>query len=212
MLALTADTSDQKLVFVISENQEVRNVYVHDGQRDHCKNIIIFLDQILAQESLSLAQFDAFGCIVGPGSFTGLRIGMIAMKTFCHIMQKPLLGVTTFERMVQDDHDQDAVYMWPAQRGCGYVCHQPLKNPTYEFVRFADFPNLDTMASKTCYVPEGFEVPGISTTCLPFRDICGKSLAQSVYDHFSSQQFLDVCLASPLYVQDISAKKLNTGP
>lgn len=199
---LCVDTSGTNLGCLLTHGDKVQNLIVHKGQRDHCKNIVTVTDELLQKENTSLDQLDGFACIIGPGSFTGLRIGLMTAKTFAHIHKKPLMGINTFERMVQECHSSQATYFWPAQKGHVYATRNPLGH-TDDFV----FGTIDELTPKNehIYYPQGFELDLKNSVSLPFEEICGRSLAGRVYTHWSQEQFLDIQTSHPLYVQEVAA-------
>lgn len=55
--------------------------------------LLPMIDSLLKKAGVSLADIDIFGACVGPGSFTGLRIGLTTVKTFCYSLDKPCFAV-----------------------------------------------------------------------------------------------------------------------
>ncbi|MDE7463800.1 MAG: tRNA (adenosine(37)-N6)-threonylcarbamoyltransferase complex dimerization subunit type 1 TsaB [Clostridiales bacterium] len=55
--------------------------------------LLPMIDGLLSRAGVSLADVDIFGACVGPGSFTGLRIGLTTIKTFCYATGKPCFAV-----------------------------------------------------------------------------------------------------------------------
>ncbi|MCB1198018.1 MAG: tRNA (adenosine(37)-N6)-threonylcarbamoyltransferase complex dimerization subunit type 1 TsaB [Deltaproteobacteria bacterium] len=201
---LCVDTSDVTLGCIIARAGEIEGQVLHHGQRDHCKNIITLADQLLQDVGLVLSDIDGFACIIGPGSFTGLRIGLMAAKTFAYVENKPLLGINTFERMVQTDHLANAVYVWPAQRGHCYATQSPLASPDH--FRFGPMDKIID-ADAHIYSPQGFEINNRQQTSLPFAEICGTPLAQRLDLHWQEKRRLDPQQSAPLYIQEVAAKK-----
>ncbi len=60
-------------------------------------NLLHVTDWLLQRHRLQLEQVGAFAVDVGPGSFTGLKIGVMLAKTWAHALEKPLVGVSAFE-------------------------------------------------------------------------------------------------------------------
>ena len=99
------------------------------------------VEWLLARRGLSLAQVDAFAVDVGPGAFTGLKIGAMLAKSWAHTLGKPLVAVSAFEAcaaqmpagaptLVALLARRDALYLqWllPADKG---LC-QPLGEPAF---------------------------------------------------------------------------------
>jgi tRNA threonylcarbamoyl adenosine modification protein YeaZ len=60
-------------------------------------NLLHAAEWLLGRRGLSLAQVDAFAVDVGPGAFTGLKIGAVLAKSWAHALGKPLVAVSAFE-------------------------------------------------------------------------------------------------------------------
>ena len=57
------------------------------------------IDFLLKQHGLQLPQIDCFGVATGPGSFTGVRIGLTTVKSFCQALDKPVVGISSLEAL-----------------------------------------------------------------------------------------------------------------
>jgi tRNA threonylcarbamoyladenosine biosynthesis protein TsaB len=78
---------------------------------------------LLEQANLSKSQLDALIVVDGPGSFTGLRVGLATVKALCEVMRKPLVTVSMLETLaITHGHDGEAVTaVLDASRGEVYV-------------------------------------------------------------------------------------------
>jgi tRNA threonylcarbamoyl adenosine modification protein YeaZ len=70
-----------------------------ETSREHASQIIGLIDRVLLESSVTKEKLDGIAVADGPGSFTGLRIGMAAAKGMAVALGKPLVGVSTFEVM-----------------------------------------------------------------------------------------------------------------
>jgi len=68
-----------------------------NGKVTHSRRLLSAVDWLLKQDSVSFADIDGLAIGLGPGSFTGLRIGMATVKGLATAMDKPLLGVSTLD-------------------------------------------------------------------------------------------------------------------
>ena len=75
---------------VISED------FLHLG-RGHAEALVPMIASTIARSGLGYEQFDAIAVTIGPGTFTGLRIGLAAARGLALAMCKPMIGVTTLE-------------------------------------------------------------------------------------------------------------------
>lgn len=69
-----------------------------DGQ-NHAEKITIFIDEVMKDAGVSYKDLDAIATSMGPGSYTGLRIGVSTAKGLCYAMDKPLIAVDTLAAM-----------------------------------------------------------------------------------------------------------------
>ncbi len=95
MLILAADTSSPVLsVAIADENRLLAETYVECG-RAHSERLLGTIDWVLKESGASLDDIEAFAVSVGPGSFTGLRIGVAAFKGLALARTRPLIGIPT---------------------------------------------------------------------------------------------------------------------
>lgn len=71
----------------------------NDGQLSHSQRLMPGVQQILWDAKLQLSQVDGIAVSIGPGSFTGLRIGLAVAKALAHFENKPVLAVPTLEAL-----------------------------------------------------------------------------------------------------------------
>lgn len=206
-LILAIDTSGPYLGCVLTKGSSLQKQLVDKTTNDHCKNIVLIVEKILHEENITLQEIDAFACIKGPGSFTGLRIGMMMMKTFSHTFQKPLIGINTFERMVQKNHQKNVCYLWPAQKDHVYLTTSPLEDTSQ--IEFG--PTSTLLADhQTLYGPEHMLETSKDIMRLPFETICGTSMAGRLFEHWTKRTFLETNTCEPLYVQHVKAQKIQS--
>jgi tRNA threonylcarbamoyl adenosine modification protein YeaZ len=65
----------------------------------HSENLTVFAEQVLQEAGCSFSDIDAIAVSKGPGSYTGLRIGVSAAKGFCFALDKPLIAINTLRAM-----------------------------------------------------------------------------------------------------------------
>ena len=69
-----------------------------DGQ-NHAEKITIFIDEVMKEANVSYRDLDAVATSMGPGSYTGLRIGVSTAKGLCYAIEKPLIAIDTLAAM-----------------------------------------------------------------------------------------------------------------
>lgn len=75
----------------------------------HAEQIIGLIDAVLQRSALQPRQLDAVAVSIGPGSFTGLRIGLSVAKGLCYALEKPLVAVPTLEALAWRAFDAHVV-------------------------------------------------------------------------------------------------------
>ncbi len=70
------------------------------GRKIHSVRLLPLIEDLLAEAGLSLEELDGIAVVSGPGSFTGLRIGMTVAKTLAQVLNVPVVGVSTLEALV----------------------------------------------------------------------------------------------------------------
>lgn len=68
-----------------------------NGDYTHAENLNLFIEKVLHKANLTLASLDAISISKGPGSYTGLRIGVSTAKGLCFSLNKPLIAINTLE-------------------------------------------------------------------------------------------------------------------
>lgn len=99
MKLLAIDTSGHALSAAIAENGAVIGSFGADTGKNHSLELLPLLDKLLKEKSLKLGDMDAFAVTAGPGSFTGLRIGLATVKAWCQSLDKPLIAVSSLDAM-----------------------------------------------------------------------------------------------------------------
>ena len=94
---LAIDTSGDSLCVVAAKDGKFYSSFTPDCAMKHSVLLMDKVDETLRRAELSLAECDFFAAVVGAGSFTGIRIGISAVKGFALACGKPTLGVTSFD-------------------------------------------------------------------------------------------------------------------
>lgn len=102
MNILTVDTSTIVASVAILNEEKLIGEMIINHQKKHSEKLMIAIDHLLTDGGLSIHDVDVFGIVSGPGSFTGLRIGMATIKGFAQALNKPVVGVSTLESLAMN--------------------------------------------------------------------------------------------------------------
>lgn len=99
MLILAIDTSGHMASCALLRDGMVLDTAAQDSMLDHSRLLLPLCSQLLEKHHLQLQDVDAFAAVIGPGSFTGIRIGAAAVKGFAWAQDKPCAGVSSLLAM-----------------------------------------------------------------------------------------------------------------
>jgi len=99
MLVIAADSSTSFLSVAVCRDGEVLSETTERAERAHAERIVSTIDRLLEAAGVALSDADLLAVGHGPGSFTGLRIGVSTMKGLALGAGRPLIGVGTLDAM-----------------------------------------------------------------------------------------------------------------
>jgi len=99
MKILAVDTATKSCsVAVIDEDALLAESTTHKDQ-SHSRQLLNIIDIVLGTAGLKISQIDGFAVSIGPGSFTGLRLGIVSVKGLAFSLNKPVVGVSSLETL-----------------------------------------------------------------------------------------------------------------
>ncbi len=100
-LILNIETATRVCSVALAKDGEVIEVKESTEEKSHAALLAVFIDQLLKDRQLSADQLDAVAVSKGPGSYTGLRIGVSTAKGLCYGANIPLVAVNTLHVMAK---------------------------------------------------------------------------------------------------------------
>lgn len=88
---LTIDTSQEIASVSVIRDGELVGVETNNSQKDHAAWLQPAIQTMFSKSGILLSELDAIGVVAGPGSYTGLRVGMASAKGLCYALKKPLI-------------------------------------------------------------------------------------------------------------------------
>lgn len=99
MKILALESSAKAASVCLTEDEELIAQSWQNSGLTHSRTLLPMCEQMLKQCGVALQEVDLIACAAGPGSFTGLRIGLAAAKGLAWSLEKPCCGVSTLEAM-----------------------------------------------------------------------------------------------------------------
>ncbi len=113
MNILCIETATTACSVCVASEEKVLAIRETNNGYTHAENLHVFAGEVLKEAGLSFKDLNAIAVSKGPGSYTGLRIGVSAAKGFCYSLNIPLISVDTLEAMafeVAQQQKKEALY------------------------------------------------------------------------------------------------------
>lgn len=104
MKLLCIDTTKQCAILALNNNGKLSYRIIPETKR-HSEALLFELEQFLCDNQLTIQDIDTLGCVVGPGSFTGIRIGVATVKAFQFALNIPVVSDNYFNIVASDVKD-----------------------------------------------------------------------------------------------------------
>lgn len=117
-LILSIETATLSGSVAVSRGEEILGVVTGDASISHSNTLLVDVDKLLSETQIALPEIDLFAVATGPGSFTGLRIGIATVKALAATLDRPTAGIPTLEAVaLSGGVSAETVALLPAGRG-----------------------------------------------------------------------------------------------
>jgi len=210
---LQIETATTNCSVALSKNGKTIAVKeVNDGY-SHAENIHVFIKNILAENKLEYANLSAIAVSKGPGSFTGLRIGVSSAKGLCFALDIPLISIDTLQVLAKQTQITEGVIisMIDARRMEAYTA---VYNKDYQLLKAVsatvfDIHYFEDYLEKGKVAFLGNAVDKLQTVLQHENAIFLEEVLPSAnemsalsFDKFQESDFEDVAYFEPYYLKD----------
>ncbi len=109
MLILAIDSATPVAGVALLNGEKLLKEEFSNYKKTHSETLMVMVDRVLKECECTIQQVDAFAVTIGPGSFTGLRIGLAAVKGLSLATGKPVAGVSTLDTLAHNLCGSDAL-------------------------------------------------------------------------------------------------------
>lgn len=109
MKILAIDTSSKICSVALLEDNVVIDKNELDDGKTHSENLMPLLDELLKRNKINIKQIELLACSVGPGSFTGIRIGVATIKPIAEVLNIKIASVTSLETLARIIEKNDTI-------------------------------------------------------------------------------------------------------
>lgn len=198
MKILSIDTSSSICSIAVLEDNKILKEMHNNNQKEHSETLMPMINELLKSLNITLDDINLIACAKGPGSFTGIRIGIATAKAFADAKNIPVIGVNSLEALA---------YCGVIQKGDGeYVSIIDAKNENVYFAiykmkngKFSTYKNPEAMAiSEMITYVDNLKLPTYFVGDAEIEKIEQLYLAQIAKEKANSN---DIC--SHEYLQDL---------
>lgn len=184
----------------------------------HSEQLHVFIKDVLTEADIDFPDLDAIAVSKGPGSYTGLRIGVSAAKGLCFSLDVPLISIATLESMAYQVDSDSADYIIPVLDARRMEVYSAVFDATYRQIRETDAEIID--GNSFAHYIENGSVLLIGSGAEKCRELLlpsnvlfdtsivpsAKEMALLSHKKFKTDDFEDVAYFEPYYLKDFIIK------
>lgn len=221
-LILSIETGTEVCSVALARDSELISLRENLEGRNHANSLALYIQEVLEENDLDPEQLDAIAVGAGPGSYTGLRIGVSTAKGLCYALGKPLIAVNSLESLssialeeynagILDIDNPDEVLLCPmidARRMEVYTCLFDLQlhevAPTAAIVVDESLMQQQRGDKQLLIFGDGAEK---CASVVPNSRLCrinssARGLVAIAQRHFDESRFVDIAYYEPRYLKD----------
>lgn len=237
MKILGIDTSTMAASVAVIEDNKLICEYTINTKKTHSQKLMPMIENMLKESDLSIKDIDLVGVCIGPGSFTGLRIGMATAKAIAHVNELPIIGVTSLEMLAANMNlcDKKICSILDAQRSQVYTAKFEYNKDKLVQIEDVDVIEIDKLLEDISLKQEEYiligeavykyedKIKDIDNILVPASShnmTKASSLCALVKEKYDSGEKTDSCYTiNPMYIRksqaevqyDEKMKRLNDG-
>lgn len=225
-LILNLETATTVCSVSLGKDGKLLALKEHNGDYSHAENLTIFIEDVLQQASVKFSDIDAIAVSKGPGSYTGLRIGVSTAKGLCYSLNKPLIAVNTLQHLSLAVSSLGSQISEPASLFCPMIDARRME----VYCAIYDANNKEVKPTAAEIIDEGSFADVLETNRIIFfgdgAEKCksilsqnknavfidnvlpsAKSMISLSEQAFINKEFEDVAYFEPFYLKDFIAGK-----
>ena len=220
-MILLIETSSDVCSVALADEEKIISIRESSNEKNHSALITVFIDEVLRESNVAIKNIAAVAVNAGPGSYTGLRIGLSTAKGLCYALNKPLIMIDSLLSL------QFGIRRLVALNASEFLSCT-IDNRRDEF--FYSLFDLDgkqivptTLSSTTDEIflnnISNKKILFVGSAILKLKNIFGDEyhyqeiknsaahLQQEAFKKFSTKDFSDIAYAEPFYMKEVYVGK-----
>jgi tRNA threonylcarbamoyladenosine biosynthesis protein TsaB len=231
-LILNIDTALDTAYLSLAENERGLGYATNDATKDHAAWIQRAIDKLIKEAGRRVTYLDAIGVSIGPGSYTGLRIGLSTAKGLCFALNIPLIAINTLEIIafsaIHEIKTHDPGLLTQNFLICPMIDARRMEvfaavyNPRLDVIYAPHSRILDPLAFEELLGRQ--KILFLGNGSIKFQHICQNAnaifknlalnpfaLSALTYKNFIGNNFATLAYAEPLYLKEFFTKQPEPG-
>ena len=216
MYILNIHTATETAIVNLSAGGNALSTLINYESKKHAAFLHIAINNLLQKEGISSKELKAVGVSSGPGSYTGIRVGLAAAKGLCYALNIPLIAYNSLELMAYtsliETGNKDALYcpMIDARRMEVYTAvydynRNEIVPPSALILTENSFEEI-LSEKKICFSGDGSRkfknLTKNRNSIFTEAEISTDSLAKISFEKFEKKEFENIFYSEPLYIKD----------
>lgn len=215
---LNIETATKNCSVSVSKNKTVLALTeLNEGQFSHAEKLHTFILDVLRSAKITMQDIDAVAVSKGPGSYTGLRIGVSTSKGLCFALDKPLISIPTLSLLANAVSNGTYQFIIPLLDARRMEVYSAVYNQNYKEIRETKAEIIDNNSfseflsqGKVCFLGDGAAkckdfILHKNATFLEGYFPSAKEMAKESYKKYLQNDFEDVAYFEPFYLKDFVA-------
>jgi tRNA threonylcarbamoyladenosine biosynthesis protein TsaB len=183
----------------------------------HAEKLHVFIEELLIENQLQFSDLSAIAVSQGPGSYTGLRIGVSSAKGFCYALNIPMIAIDTLQLIAKQIQIEDGIIipMIDARRMEVFTAfydknYQQIRNTQAEIIDETSYQEISEIIHLVGDGTEKFKNTLTDNKFIFHSDVVfpsAKQMTQLSFDKFIKNDFVDVAYFEPYYLKDFVLTK-----
>ncbi|PTM11449.1 MAG: tRNA (adenosine(37)-N6)-threonylcarbamoyltransferase complex dimerization subunit type 1 TsaB [Bacteroidetes bacterium] len=193
----------------------------NNNNYSHAERLHVYIDEVLSEAKISPSQLDAIAVSKGPGSYTGLRIGVSAAKGLCYALNKPLISISTLEALAHQVKINEGIIV-PMLDARRLEVYSAIFDASYNQIRETQAQVLDEASfrgflnnTKVTFIGNGVAktkelITHNNAIFIDDKLPSANEMSQLSYNKYKKNDIEDVAYFEPYYLKDFVALKPKT--
>ncbi len=225
-LILNIDTSTESAAVSIASDGALLYSLVNENQKDHAGFLHQAIKVVMEKASAALSSLSAIAVVHGPGSYTGLRVGMASAKGLCYALKKPLITIGTLDMManaaIKSDENLNSTLFCPLIDARRMEVFTAIFNRQMQLVETANAMILNETSfeillqnNKVCFFGSGAAkfkqlINAANASFFVVKSLI-PSMAELSFTKYSTGNFTHLVNSEPLYIKEFHSSPDFTG-